>query len=143
MKPGGWLPRWLAQPEVDAVQVGGVAVAQPHDERVAAVDLGVLAVELAADLREAVGRDELVAEALALLLVAGDALGELQADVLQLDEVCRSRAVAVEGGAAAIAHLGQVGALLQVGVAARRAALHGGRRQSRAWPRCRRTRSRG
>ena len=76
--------------EVDAIQVGGVAVAQPQGERVAAVDLGVLAVELAADLREAVGGDELVAEALALLLVAGDALGELQADVLELDEVARS-----------------------------------------------------
>ena len=127
--------------EVDAVEVGGVAVAEPHGERVTAVDLGVLAVELAADLREAVGGDELVAEALALLLVAGDALGELQAHVLKLHEVL-DPGRAVEGGAAAIAHLGQVGALLQVRIAALRAALHRGRRRGRGWPRCRRTRSR-
>ena len=94
----------------------------------AAVDLGVLAVELAADLREAVRGDELVAEALPLLLVAGDALGELQADVLQVDEVVDPRR-AVEGGAAAVADLGQVVALLEVGVAALRAALHRGGHQ--------------
>ena len=126
----GWLVAALVGPaQVDAIEVGGIAVAQPHGEHVAAVDLGVLAVQLAADLREAVGRDELVAETLPLLLVAGDALGQLQADVLQLDEILDARGP-VEGGTAAIADFGQVVALLQVRVAASWAALHRGCRQA-------------
>jgi hypothetical protein len=71
--------------EIDAVEIGGIAVAEAHGEDIAAVNLGVLAVEFSADFREAVGGNELVSETLTFLLVAGNALGQLEADILQVD----------------------------------------------------------
>ena len=110
--------------EADAVEIGGVAVAEPERAYIVAVNLRILAVEPAVDLGEAVCRDQVVAEALPLLLVAGDALSEAQAHVLQLDEAVDAGR-RIKGGAATIADLGKVGvARLKVGIAAARATLH-------------------
>src|SRR5207249_88963 len=58
------------------------------DRRSAAHEnFGILAVEFAADVREAVGNGELVTKTLAFFFVASDALGELEADVLQMHKV--------------------------------------------------------
>ena len=66
----------------------------------------------------------MVTETLPLLLVAGDALGEAQAHVLQPDQTVDAGR-RIEDGAAAVADLGQVGfARLEVGVAASGTALH-------------------
>ena len=76
MKPFGWLSVLVRPAEVDSVEVGGVAVAEGEHVLVVAEDLRILAVQPAVDLREAVRGHEVVAEALPLLFVAGDTLGE-------------------------------------------------------------------
>ena len=62
--------------EIDSVEVSGVAVAEPRDQRIADVDLGVLAVKPAPYLREAIRADQLVTEPLPLFLIAGNPLSD-------------------------------------------------------------------
>ena len=84
-------PVLMRPAEVDAVEVGCVAVAEGEHGHAVAQDFRVPAVEPAVDLGETIGGDEVVAEAPPFLFVAGDALREPQAHVLQLHQ-------AVDGG---------------------------------------------
>ena len=72
------------------IEIGGVTVAQPQSRYCPSTQhLCILSVLLAANLRESVGRNELVAEPLSLFLIAGNTLSQLQAHVLQAAQGCR------------------------------------------------------
>ena len=113
----------LRPAQVDAVEIRGVPIAQAHDADAIDGGFAVASVHLAADLREPVGADKPVAEALPLLLVAGDALHRPQADVLHADEIADKRFL-VQARAASLANLRQVDAFGDMRVPAARATLH-------------------
>src|SRR5262249_44718769 len=99
------------------------AIAETHGECVTAVNLGVLTIKLAADLGEAIGGNQPIAESLALLFIASDALRKPEADVLQMDEVIDPGG-AVERGTAAITYFSEIVSKLQVSIATLLATLH-------------------
>jgi len=101
----GWLVASLVDPtEIDPVKGGSIAVAQPHYKLTIHVHIRILAVEFPSDVGEPVRRCQPVTETLALFLVAGDPLRELQAHILKMDQIGYDR-VGVEGGTATIADL--------------------------------------
>ena len=111
--------------EVGPVEVGRVAVAEREHGFATAQNLGVLAILPAVDLREAIRGREVVPEALPFLFVTGDALGEGEAHVLQLNQTVDARR-GIQRRIAAGAHFRQVEpARLEMRVSAPRTTLHG------------------
>ena len=108
--------------EIDAIQIGRVAITQTQHRNPVNPHGGIPAIQFAAHLRETVRGDDPITEPLPFFLIAGDPLGQLEADITQMNQLGNLRRL-IQGGRATVADFSEMHALFQMRVATGRATL--------------------